>query len=272
MTPVDLPPYSTAPPRITISLTTISSRLSKVPRTLRSLLVQDYPNLVVHLYLSREPFLLDEGVPGALPAELLALTEADPRLVVRFTPNIGPYRKILPILAEMNGARALVATADDDTIYPVNWLSGLYQAYLLHGCVVCYRGHQMRRSGREFNRYRSWMLAGIARNPDLYNLPTGKDGVLYDTSFFHPNVLNHVRALQIAPTADDLWLKWHYSALEDVPTFVVNTDYRAQTFKDDPFGKSLYDVFNRDGGNDATIQRLENYTTGLHRIPLAARL
>lgn len=265
-------PGEMAWPRITISLTTISSRLGKVTRTLQSLLAQDYPHIAVRLYLSREPFLLDEGVPGDLPGDIAALSQADPRLAVRFTPNIGPYRKILPLLSEMNGLRALVATADDDTIYPATWLSGLYRAYSRHRCVVCYRGHQMRRSGREFTGYRSWMLAGIARNPDLYNLPTGKDGVLYDTSFFHPKVLNYLRALQIAPTADDLWLKWHYSAFEDVPTYVINTDYRAQTFKDDPFGKSLFEVFNRDGGNDATIQRLEDYTAMSERVPLAARL
>lgn len=259
-------------PPITVSLTTIASRLGKVTGTLRSLLSQDYPQITVRLYLSREPFLLDEGVVGALPADLAALAEADPRLKVQFTPNIGPYRKILPLLTEMNGSRALVATADDDTIYPINWLSELYHAYRRHRCVVCYRGHRMRRSRHEFENYRSWMLAGIARNPDLYNLPTGKDGVLYETTFFHPNVMNHVRALQIAPTADDLWLKWHYSAFEDVPTFIINTDYKAQTFKDDPFGKSLYKAFNRDGGNDATIHRLEAYTASQCRVPLAARL
>lgn len=267
-----IPANPSALPPITVSLTTIASRLGKVSRTLRSLLAQDYPRIVVRLYLSREPFLLDEGVPGALPAEISALAESDPRLEVRFTPNIGSYRKILPLLAEMNGTRALVVTADDDTVYPSDWLTGLYQAYQHYRCVVCYRGHQMKRSGRAFTKYRRWMVAGIARNPDLYNLPTGKDGVLYETTFFHPKVLNHVRALQIAPTADDLWLKWHYSAFEDVKTFVINTDYQAQTFKDDPFGKSLYEAFNRDGGNDTTIQRLEEYTADQNRVPLAARL
>lgn len=260
-----------APP-ITISLTTISSRLAGVTMTLRSLLSQDYPHIKLRLYLSREGFLLDQGVPGALPSALAKIEAADSRLAIRFTPNIGPYRKILPALSEMQGARCLLATADDDTIYPVDWLSGLYRAWQRHRCVVCYRGHHMRRKGRSFSSYRKWMRSGLIRNPDLYNLPTGKDGVLYDTSFFHPQVLNHARALHIAPTADDLWLKWHYSAFNDVPTFVIHSDYRSQTFKYDPFGTSLYDSFNRDGGNDATIKRLEYYTASQARTPLAMRL
>ena len=111
----------------------------------------------------REPFLLDEGVVGALPADLEALLRADPRFEVRFTPNLGPYRKILPVLAELYERRALVATADDDTVYPRDWLGGLVAAYRRHGCVVCYRGHRMLRRDRVFQDYRDWMHAGIVR-------------------------------------------------------------------------------------------------------------
>lgn len=259
-------------PHITVSLTTISSRLANITTTLRSLLSQDYPHFEVRLYLSREAFLLDKGVCGALPEELVELMKEDPRLLVRFTANIGPYRKILPALAEMRGARFLLATADDDSIYPADWLGRLYAAYQVYRCVVCFRGHHMLRQDRVFRPYRRWMRAGLVRNPDLYNLPTGKDGVLYDTGFFHPGVLNYARALSLAPTADDLWLKWHYSAFADVPTYVIHPDYKTQTFKDDPFGVSLYENFNRDGGNDATINRLEGYVAKQGRKPLAKKL
>ena len=271
MTETLLDPVGTPPP-VVVSLTTISSRLPAVARTVRSLLDQDYPDLQVRLHLSREPFLLDAGVADPLPANLEALVRTEPRLGVRFTPNLGPYRKILPVLAEFYGRRALVATADDDTVYPRDWLGGLVAGYRRHGCVVCYRGHRMLRRDRAFQNYRSWMHAGIVRNPDLHNLPTGKDGVLYDTTFFHPTVLNHARALALAPTADDLWLKWHYSALADVPTYVIHPDWTAKSFVDDPFGVSLYTSFNRAGGNDQTIERLEMYTMMSGRRAFADRL
>jgi len=260
------------PPPITVSMTTISLRLDSVAATLRSLLAQDYPSLTLRLYLSRAPFLLDNGVPGRLPEKLAELDAEEDRLSIRFVPNIGPYRKILPFLNETRGKRCLVATADDDTLYPPGWLSGLYSAYRRHRCVVCYRGHFMRREDRQFLGYRRWMSNGPTRNPDLYNLPTGKDGVLYDTSFFDPAVLNYIQALNIAPTADDLWLKWHYSALEDVPTFIINPNYSKQTFEDQVFGESLYRNFNRDGGNDAAVARLEAYAEKATGRRLAARL
>lgn len=260
-----------AVPQITVSLTTISIRIDAAAATLESLFQQDHPNFAVRLYLSREPFLLDQGVPGRLPPAIATLLAASPLLSVRFVPNLGPYRKILPFLSETRGRRCLVATADDDTLYPPDWLSGLYAAYERHRCVVCYRGHFMRRSERKFREYRTWMTGGLARNPDLFNLPTGKDGVLYDTGFFDGGVLNFARALAIAPTTDDLWLKWHYSALGDVPTYVINPDYASQTFDAHPVGETLYRSFNRDGGNDAAVARLEDYTRARTRRAFAER-
>jgi hypothetical protein len=245
-------------PQITISLTSISGRLPALTGTLGTLLRQDYPNFLIRLYLSHEPFLLDEGV-RLPPEEIAALAREGDRLEIRFVPNIGPYRKILPFLAETAGRRCLVATADDDTLYPADWLSGLYRAFRAHRCVVCYRGHHMRREGVRFAQYQEWMRNVVPRNPDLFNLPTGKDGVLYDTSYFDSGVLDYVLALRLAPTADDLWLKWHYSATNMISTYIINDDYKSHTFEQsDPEG-GLYKVFNKDGGNDAMIQNLELY-------------
>jgi hypothetical protein len=258
-------------PPVTICLTAISARMGSVGSTLCSLLAQDYPEFSVRLYLSREAFLLDAGIPGRLPREIADLCAGSERMTIRFVPNIGPYRKILPFLSETRGRRCLVATADDDTIYPEDWLLGLVKAFRQHRCVICYRGHFMRRENRRFRDYQSWMRGSSGRNPDLFNLPTGKDGVLYDTSFFHPAVLNYARALSLARTADDLWLKWHYSALEDVPTFVINSDCASQSFQDHAFGDSLYRSFNRDGGNDAAVERLEDYTRARRRRAFAER-
>jgi len=245
-------------PHITISLTSISGRMPALVGTLSSLSRQDYPDFLIRLYLSHGPFLLDEGV-RRVPEDIAALAGKDDRLEVRFVPNIGPYRKILPFLAETAGRRCLVATADDDTIYPADWLFGLYRAFRAHRCVVCYRGHHMRREGTRFAQYRSWMRNVVPRNPDLFNLPTGKDGVLYDTSCFDPGVLDYATALRLAPTADDLWLKWHYSATNKIATYIIHDDYKAHTFEQSDADGGLYKAFNKDGGNDATIQNLERH-------------
>ena len=63
----------TEQPNVHVSLTSISQRLDTLADTISSLLNQDYPNFRVTLYLSKEPYLLDEGVIGDLPDNLKSL-------------------------------------------------------------------------------------------------------------------------------------------------------------------------------------------------------
>ena len=246
-------------PHVTITMTAISSRFGSLPQTIKSLLGQNYPNFKVRLYLSREPFLIDNGIGDAPPSPLTAMVQSHPdRFQISVVPNIGSYRKLIPFLIETWGQRNLVATADDDTFYPADWLQRLVRSYLRLRCVIAYRGHYMQHDGHFLTPYRSWMSCRVRRNPDIFCLPTGKDGVLYDTIFFHPSVMDYQSALQIAPTADDLWFKWH-TAVGDVPVYLINPDYRAHTFPHAGFRQSLYEAFNKGGKNDEAIEKLVAY-------------
>lgn len=255
-------------PHVTVTLTAISSRLGSLPRTIESLLRQDYLNFNVRLYLSREPFLIDNGIGDAPPAALTALVQSHPNsFQIDIVPNIGSYRKLIPFLIETWGQRHLVATADDDTFYPADWLQRLVRSYIRLSCVIAYRGHYMQHDGQSLTPYRSWMNSRVRRNPDIFCLPTGKDGVLYDTIFFHPSVTDYRSALQIAPTADDLWFKWH-TAASDVPVYLINSDYRAHTFPHAGFRQGLYESFNKGGKNDESIEKLVAYARKRLRFDL----
>lgn len=103
------------------------------------------------------------------------------------------------------------------------------------------------------------MQSSIVRNPDLLLLPTGKDGVLYNSAYFSPGVLDYQTARRLAPTADDIWFKWH-TAMSDVSVYLATTDYRRSTLASiDDGGASLYLKFNKDGGNDAIIGRIHQW-------------
>lgn len=243
---------------IDISLTSMSSRMATLPMTLRSLLAQDYDDLCVHLHLSREAYLLDKGVPK-LSEEILQLQqEAGTRLKVVYCLNWGPYRKLVPYLHANWGLSRLVVTADDDTIYPTDWLRGLVDAYDTYRCVIGYRGHRINVRDGRLTPYRSWMRTRIEENPSLMILPTGKDGILYNTAFFPINVLNMKDALRLAPTVDDLWFRWHL-LLNRVPVNLINLDYAAGTFGEADYETSLYLNFNQGGGNDTAIASLQDY-------------
>lgn len=243
--------------KILISLTVIHTRLAKLHLTLHSLLQQDYNNFEVCVHASKEPFLLDQGISD-VPREVQRLISDDSRLSWRWVPNIGPYRKLLPVLNKMIDEDQLIVTADDDTIYPQGWLSTLVQYYSLFNCVISFRSHFIAISDGGFAPYRSWMTHGIVENPSELVLPTGKDGVLYHSSHFDRRVLDFVRALDLAPTADDLWFKWH-TAVNNVPVYCIEPDYTKSSLVDTGEGPSLYLKFNDKGANDRTIARLHSY-------------
>ncbi|GGL78828.1 hypothetical protein [Wenxinia marina] len=266
-------PVSRAPfGRIDVSLTAISSRMEGLAQVLSSLLAQDYPDFRVLLHLSREPHLLDRGVPEPPDAVRRLAEESEGRLDLRYVPNWGPYRKLLPCLFEHWGRSQLVATADDDTIYPEGWLSGLAAAYGVYGCTIAQRGHRMSfdAAGRPTD-YRGWMRARATQTPGRLLLPTGKDGVLYNTAHFPVGVLDIDTALRLTPTMDDLWFRWHLAS-NGVPVHLISTDYTASTFEEAGYADSLYLTYNLSGGNDAAVAALEAHfarSTGWRMADLA---
>lgn len=244
-------------PKIHVSLTSMSSRMATVHKTLRSLIDQDHDDFVVHLYLSKEPYLLDEGVPEIPDTVQALIEEAQGKLKVHYTTNIGPYRKLLPFLSEHWGLEVLVVTADDDTIYPPHWLETLFVNYEKYRCCIAFRGHRIVTEKGKFRPYRSWMKDRIFENPSNLILPTGKDGILYNSAMFPETVMDVDRALQLARTADDMWFRWNL-AMNGVPLFVVETDY-TNTFEESSYESSLYLNFNRGGQNDVVVEALSQY-------------
>ena len=254
---------------IDISLTSISSRMTTLHLTLMSLLDQSYSDIRINLYLSREPYLLDEGVDD-VGEEIVALQKiAGERLRITYTRNTGPYRKLIPYLLENWGTSRLVVTVDDDTVYPKDWLQGLLYAYGRNGCSVAYRGHRIVTEGDGFAPYRSWMKSEILENPSPLILPTGKDGILYDTAFFPLNVLNMTDALRLAPTTDDLWFRWNL-VMNGISVYIIKTDYTF-SFEESDYQSSLYLNFNRGGSNDVAIKELDRYFRGNHGFNFSKR-
>lgn len=251
---------------VLISLTTISSRLNHIHLVIQSLLEQDFPKdaFEVHLYISELPYLLDQGCP-TITNDLSRLLEQNPgRLYVKYVENTGPYRKILPVLDEVYGrtpakfCNTLIVTADDDTSYPGSWLWQLYEYYVKHRCVVGFRGRVMNFKKEKLISYKKWSK-NITENPSMLNVPTGKDGVLYSPLHLYPSVRDIDAAKHYAPKADDLWLKAH-TLLAGVPSFIINNtldqEFPSVTGREPQV--SLYGAFNKLGGNDDALTKIEN--------------
>lgn len=254
-------------PEITVTLTTIHSRLPYVPQVVKSLTNQTLRPTRICLNISREPYLLDEGIAEDNPVlhELMKL----PRLQINWVPNTGPYRKIWHVLehhfSQPEAQDGLFVTVDDDTLYPEYFLQQLYENYLQHDCIIAFRGRHIELEQQTILPYDNWTWG--QNQPSLSNLPTGKDGVLYSTRFFTRDFLNLAEVQRLAPTADDLWIKWH-CALNGVPAVILNPEACSSDFKSFPLvsyekadrDNSLYKVHNSGGSqnqNDITVQELE---------------
>ena len=223
------PACRTGPP---ITLTAISTRIDTLPAVVDSLRAQSERPARVHIHLSTEPHLLDQGVAADHP--VVQQIQSDSWVQVHWVPNLGPYRKIMPFLTaggyEQGGNNSRgndqFITVDDDTLYPPRFVEYLLRHHERHGCIVAHRGRRMRLSTTGgFLPYTRWH-DGL-REPRLANLATGQSGVLYRRSDF-PEDLELEAALALAPTHDDLWLRW-LTARQGVPTVILQPNAAAKT-------------------------------------------
>lgn len=221
------PAVKTGPP---VTLTVISPRIETLPAVLDSLRAQSVRPARVHLHLSHEPHLLDEGLSTDHP--VIQRLAGDGWLQLHWVPNLGPYRKIVPFLnargygADGADADGLFITVDDDTLYPPRFVEYLLRHHEHHNCIVAHRGRRMRLAAAGgFLPYPKWH-DGL-REPRLANLATGQSGVLYRFSDF-PDDLELEAALALAPTHDDLWLRW-LTARQGVPAVILQPNAAAKT-------------------------------------------
>lgn len=251
--------------KIIVSLTSIKSRVNALRETLSSLIAQDISSSYeVRVHLSREPYLLDEGFADE-PAWLQGLADENPNctLKIHFVRNTGPYRKLMPVLEEFidSGMKVVIVTCDDDTHYDSSWLRTLIHYHSFTPGLVAFRGHTAALNSTDYSLlpYAAWQRNHDKCHYSLGNLPTGKDGVVYRPYYFDRSVLDIETAMRIAPTADDLWFRWH-SILHGVPCYLINL--QGQTFKAAPSfeqDKSLWHRYNKEGGNDLATAALETH-------------
>ncbi|AFT96886.1 hypothetical protein AMBAS45_17135 [Alteromonas macleodii str. 'Balearic Sea AD45'] len=244
-----------------ISLTAISGRLKNLERTITSLQAQSLAPASINLFISIEPFLVDEGFDLNDP-QLKKLHDMGVNVFV--VPNIGPYRKQLPIIKYMrdNGypLETVFITVDDDVIYPSNTIEMLVDNIKATNTVTAYRGREIVLENNRIGPYKNFRVP--VDNISPFNLGTGKNGIAYKLSFF-PELDELFIGSVLAPTADDVWCKWitgvyciDTTILEPTAAYDKSKDFQ-ETEPDDKVG--LYHVFNAKGRNDVAMEAMEIY-------------
>ncbi len=253
--------------KVYISLTSIDSRINKIGPVINSLLSQTSKPDKIYLYLSEEPYLLDNGIKKSeIPSNILELHRKKLIQIV-YTKNIGPYRKLIPLLKKKFRENCLIVTADDDTIYPDNWLEGLLEEHKKNpDYVIAYRCRYLKlNSNNRIAPYQTWERVNYDESkvldPKLI-FPTGKGGILYSPKFF-PNLVFNEFFLNVAKTNDDIWFKFmtlikgkgvkiarssqinDESDLEEIPEnkirlYDINSDNTSENNNDSMIKKILY--------------------------------
>lgn len=120
---------------------------------------------------------------------------------------IGPHTKYFPYVVSQSSHTSPLVTADDDSLYPRDWLAGLEGAGEAHpGEVVCYRAHELTMSGSgSIAPYNEWPPV-TETTASLRHFATGVSGVRYPPAF-----LDRLRDagdafMNRCPKADDVWL------------------------------------------------------------------
>lgn len=204
-----------------VSLTTIHSRIYGIASTIESVIDGAYLPDHIYIFVSKTPYLLDEGVTVeqilTKAGHLKQLVADYPYLSIIFTENIGPHRKLLPLLSQKWKEDCVIVTIDDHEIYARSTLSSLVDYYNITGrdSVVAIRSRRMGICSDappwHISPYNSqtgrgiWPEAAPVRR-EMLTLPTGTGGVLYRPQFFHPIIFDR-HFLNLTRTADDLMFR-----------------------------------------------------------------
>lgn len=187
-----------------VSLTSTASRLEILRYTLISLTEQTYSPDRIVVNLSKDAYLMDEGV-NELPIWFSSFENEG--VEVNWVENTGSYRKLLPILSEATDDDILV-TCDDDVIYGPHWLASLMQTVAeFPDHIVC--GRARRPSENFLKKQQSYLHWSVVKpgSKGIDLVPIGIAGVAYRLKLLDIDFILKRDYLEEAPKQDDLWFK-----------------------------------------------------------------
>jgi hypothetical protein len=185
---------------VVVTMTTIPQRVKVCHRAIKAILAGTVKPDRFVLNVAFEPPALLRDLP----------------IDIRQVDDIGPATKLLPTLqAYRNRPDVLLVTADDDRLYPQDWLRSLVNSARENPeCVVCAGGRMIRTAS-----YRRWRKRRKPTDPMPNLLPLGVYGVAYRPSHFTEQVFDVATMKELTPHNDDLWFA--ATRRKDVPARII---------------------------------------------------
>jgi hypothetical protein len=187
-----------APGGPVVSLTTYGKRTETVHLSLESIASGSMLPSRIILWLDNPNTFKN------LPPSLQRLEERG--LEIKLSDNYGPHTKYYPFVESTDTFERPLVTADDDVLYPQNWLSGLVRSFNQNPTAVnCYRAHVMKFAGKKIAPYVNWSPCTSVQ-PNFLHFATGSYGCIYPPFFLRELRTAGSEFSKLCPAADDVWL------------------------------------------------------------------
>ncbi len=242
---------------IYVSLTSIYSNQDILLKTLLSIINQTRPPNKIYLNLSEEPFILDKGFANKIITNnnLLSLIENNKEIIeLEWVKNIGPYRKLIPLMMKKWEEDCIIITIDDDIEYNKTLIENMVKDYEKYRCVINYRA------------FTPLLRKGIFSYDDrkkprdeisLYNFATGIAGILYKPEFFYKTkelFFNKSIYMKICGKQDDIWF-YIMRIMNNVKCYAGNDNNEKKWAGNNNSRHGLYSHFNSKNDNNTIIMR-----------------
>lgn len=235
--------------KIIISLTSYPDRFQTVYFTIISLLNQSIKPDKIILWVFKNEYNL-------LPRKIIELINGTFE-VRKINEDWKSYNKLIPSIIEF--PNEYLVTADDDVLYKPTWLEELILSFKNINGIVAHRAHLIQYDcNGQLKEYNKWIIDTPEENfcqiksPLVF--PTGVGGVLYPPDSFDDRILDIYLAMELCPTADDIWF-WFMHTMKGNCASVIGDRYFIDINPDQ--NKSLFNI-NVRGKNDDQIKNMIN--------------
>ncbi len=182
---------------VIISITSFEEHFKDLELSLYSLLTQSVQPDRIILWLSNE-YELSE-----LPYYITRYIKNG--LEIRFVEDIGEYNKIIYALKEYSNS--IVVTAEDDIIYPKDWLKKLYHSYITNPQDIhLHRAMGVKLYNNNLTSIKNWTTYVKEEMSEYSNFIVSEGGVLYPPNCFSKEVFREDIYRKNAPVNPDIWL------------------------------------------------------------------
>lgn len=187
---------------VIVSLTSFPARIDKVWITIETLLNQTHKPQKILLWLAEEQFPDKEKVTEMFKGQCKR------GLDICYCDDLRSHKKYYYTM--LDNPNNIVITADDDMLYPEDFIEQLYNTHLKYpDCICCNWAHRIGlKTDGSFLKYSEWEhISNEEITPDLLIMAVGCEGVLYPPHSLSTQLFDKEKIFSLCLSADDIWLK-----------------------------------------------------------------